>query len=112
MNHATTISLSLDETTRHEELRETSDNSAVLDNLRDQYNLLNNRLLPLVKKWAVIMTKAGAENGDSDTLKRVIDLKQILEEGNREGKVLAPWNIQGKKWVDTDFLLFVFFYDR
>ena len=79
MSHATTVSVSLDQ--QKQQLLETADNSAVLDNLRDQYTLLNNRLLPLVKKWAVIMTKAGDENGDADTLKRVIDLKRILEEG-------------------------------
>lgn len=81
LSASASVSLTLDTSGKSNQLRETSDNSAVLDNLRDQYNLLNNRLLPLVKKWAVILTKSGAENCDSDTLKRVIDLKQILEEG-------------------------------
>lgn len=91
MSHGTALSLTLDGGgTSGKALLETGDNSTVLENLRDQYNLLNNRLLPLVRKWSVILTKAGSDNCDSDTLKRVIDLKLILEEGE-------SWQVSSKE---------------
>ena len=34
-----------------------ANNAVLVENLRDQYLLLTNRLLPTVKKWIVILTK-------------------------------------------------------
>ena len=36
---------------------EDANNAVLVENLRDQYLLLTNRLLPTVKKWIVILTK-------------------------------------------------------
>ena len=58
-----------------ETVEETSDNEAVLENLRDQYAVLVNKLIPLAKKWTVTLTKAGREVAEEDLLKKSIDLK-------------------------------------
>lgn len=55
-----------------------NDNHHVLENLKDQYNLLKNRLLPKVKKWSITLTKAGIPEA-TELLKKVIDIKQELE---------------------------------
>ena len=61
-----------------------NDNLHVLENLKDQYTLLKNRLLPKVKKWSITLTKAGLPEA-TELLKKVIDIKQELE--YLEGKV-------------------------
>ena len=60
-------------------LEENGDNCAVLENLRDQFAILTNKLLPMVKKWAVILSKAGQEISGPKLLMKAIDLKQQLE---------------------------------
>ena len=62
-----------------EDLQETSDNEAVLDNLRDLYTVLVNKLIPLSKKWSLTIMKAGREVADDDLLKRSIDLKVCVK---------------------------------
>ena len=54
------------------------DNVHVLENLKDQFTILQNRLLPKVKKWSITLTKAGIQ-GSTELLKKVIDIKQELE---------------------------------
>ena len=54
------------------------DNVHVMENLKDQYTLLQNRLLPKVKKWSITLTKAGLPEA-TELLKKVIDIKQELE---------------------------------
>ena len=54
------------------------DNVHVLENLKDQFTILQNRLLPKVKKWSITLTKAGIQ-GSNELLKKVIDIKQELE---------------------------------
>ena len=51
----------------------------IVENLKDQYTLLNHRLIPRVKKWIVILTKAGNED-TRDLLKKAIDAKVKLED--------------------------------
>ena len=62
-----------------EELQETSDNEAVLDNLRDLYAVLVNKLIPLSKKWSLTLMKAGREVAGDDMLKKSIDLKVYVK---------------------------------
>lgn len=62
---------------RKEEIEINQENSAIVENLRDQVTILRNKLQPMVKKWTVILTKAG-ENCDSDTLKKSIDIKRLV----------------------------------
>ena len=59
-------------------IEETEDNRDVIENLRDQYALFSNKLMPMVKKWAVTLTKAGDIN-DQSVLKRTIDAKTKLD---------------------------------
>jgi len=66
----------------------TSENSALVENLRDQFLLLNNRLLPLAKKWIVILTKAGNDD-TNDLLKKAIDIKVKLEQAESKARSLA-----------------------
>ena len=54
------------------------DNICVLENLKDQFTILQNRLLPKVKKWSITLTKAGIQES-TELLKKVIDIKQELE---------------------------------
>ena len=64
------------------------ENGPVVENLKDQYAVLTSRLLPLVKKWVVVLTKAG--NDDSqDLLRKAIDLKAGLERAEAKAKSLG-----------------------
>ena len=54
------------------------DNRHILENLKDQYMILKNRLLPKVKAWAITLTKAGTSEA-TILLKRTIDIKHGLE---------------------------------
>ena len=54
------------------------DNCYVIENLKDQYKILRNRLLPKVKKWMITLAKAGVPEA-SEILKKVIDIKEGLE---------------------------------
>ena len=56
-------------------LEETRDNRDILSNLREQYTLFSHKLLPMVKKWSVTLTKAGSENCDASLLRKSIDIK-------------------------------------
>jgi len=42
-------------------LSETEDNASIVQNLRDQYRLLTRRLIPMAKKWAMILGRAGSD---------------------------------------------------
>ncbi|KAJ9579239.1 hypothetical protein L9F63_024655, partial [Diploptera punctata] len=57
-------------------VKENAENAAIFENARDMHTLIKNRYLPSVKKWIQIITKA---SGNSDELKKIIDLKQKLE---------------------------------
>ena len=54
------------------------DNRHVLENLKDQYTILQNRLLPKVKKWTITLTKSGTSEA-TGILKKAIDIKERLE---------------------------------
>ena len=56
-------------------LKETRDNRDILNNLREQYTLFSHKLLPMVKKWSITLTKAGSENCDASLLRKSIDIK-------------------------------------
>jgi hypothetical protein len=77
MNPSQTIEVSLNPADggADERLEENADNEVVLENLRDQYAILENKLIPLAKKWTVTLTKAGREVAEEDLLKKSIDLK-------------------------------------
>ena len=68
-------------------VQETRDNTALMDNLRDQAVILNNKLLPMATKWTVVLTKAG-ENAEQDLLKKTIDLKAMLKDLARKASDL------------------------
>ena len=70
------------------DLESDANNSALLENLRDQYLILTNKLIPLVKKWIVILTKAGNED-TRELLKPAIDLKVRLEQTEIKAKALG-----------------------
>jgi hypothetical protein len=61
-----------------DEPKETEDNKEILENLCERQILFSHKLMPMVKKWVVILTKSG-ENCDSETLKKSIDLKVLLD---------------------------------
>ncbi|XP_067008916.2 UV-stimulated scaffold protein A isoform X3 [Anabrus simplex] len=63
----------LEETTS---IKETSENAAIFENVRDLNTLIRNRYLPCVKKWEQMMSKC---SGSPELLKHVINLKQSLE---------------------------------
>nr|CAD7570905.1 unnamed protein product [Timema californicum] len=54
----------------------TQENAVIVENARDHAKLISNKYLPCVKKWVQIFTKA---SGNSDQLKKIIDLKRSLE---------------------------------
>nr|CAD7202880.1 unnamed protein product [Timema douglasi] len=54
----------------------TQENAVIVENARDHAKLISNKYLPCVKKWVQILTKA---SGNSDQLKKIIDLKRSLE---------------------------------
>lgn len=54
------------------------DNSDVIENLRDQYTVLKNKLLPKVRKWTITLSKARNFEA-TDLLKQIIDIKVVLE---------------------------------
>ena len=70
------------------DLESDANNSALLENLRDQYLILTNKLIPLAKKWIVILTKAGNED-TRELLKPAIDLKVRLEQTEVKAKALG-----------------------
>ena len=70
------------------DLESDANNSALLENLRDQYLILTNKLIPLAKKWIVILTKAGNED-TRELLKSAIDLKVRLEQTEVKAKALG-----------------------
>ncbi|XP_067008915.2 UV-stimulated scaffold protein A isoform X2 [Anabrus simplex] len=57
-------------------IKETSENAAIFENVRDLNTLIRNRYLPCVKKWEQMMSKC---SGSPELLKHVINLKQSLE---------------------------------
>ena len=69
------------------------DNCDVIENLRDQYTVLKNKLLPKVRKWTITLSKARNSEA-TDLLKQVIDIKVVLEK--LESKV-EELNIVKKK---------------
>lgn len=85
-----------------QKLVQTDENEAILENLRDQYTLLNHKLLPMAKGWCVTLGKAG-ELCDSDTLKKAIDVKQILEELDSKAQDLGvDHRVKNKDETDSD----------
>ena len=68
----TTITIQAKE---NEDLKETQDNQPVLSNLREQYAIFSHKLLPMVKKWSITLTKAGSQNCDASLLRKSIDIK-------------------------------------
>lgn len=57
-------------------VEENEDTSPVIDNLRDLHSQLVSQYLPLVSKWAKVFTSG---SNCTDSLKKAIDLKQMLE---------------------------------
>ena len=55
----------------------------MVENLKDQYGILKNRILPKVKKWTITLSKSGIPEA-TELLKRAIDMKEVLENlGNK-----------------------------
>ncbi|XP_015928046.2 UV-stimulated scaffold protein A isoform X1 [Parasteatoda tepidariorum] len=52
------------------------DNQPIVENLEDLYKEMSTRFFPAVKRWLKILTKG---NNCTDTLKKAIDLKQLIE---------------------------------
>ena len=96
-NKTQKVEISVGETSS---IKKTSDNQAVIENLRDQYRLLDTRFLPMVRKWSVTLTKAG-ENCNQDTLKRSIDIRMLLEEAAKNAKEIDE-DIDKKKEAEED----------
>ncbi|KAJ8262477.1 hypothetical protein GJAV_G00166900 [Gymnothorax javanicus] len=57
-------------------VKETEDNEAVVNTMRDLHRLISTKHLPMVESWIQLFTKAG---GDSALLRRALDLKKSLE---------------------------------
>ena len=74
-NAAQTIEVTVLPPSESERLQETSDNEAVIENLRGLYAVLVKKLIPQSKKWTITMMKAGKEVVGDDLLKKSIDLK-------------------------------------
>ena len=74
-NAAQSIEVTVLSSSEAEYIQETSDNEAVLENLRGLYAVLVKKLIPLSKKWTLTIAKAGREVAEGDLLKRSIDLK-------------------------------------
>ena len=74
-NTAQTIEVTVLPPSEAERLQETSDNEAVIENLRGLYAVLVKKLIPQSKKWTITMMKAGKEVVGDDLLKKSIDLK-------------------------------------
>eukprot|EP00094_Tigriopus_californicus_P007157 TCALIF_06890-PA protein Name:"Similar to uvssa UV-stimulated scaffold protein A (Danio rerio)" AED:0.18 eAED:0.18 QI:313/0.75/0.2/1/1/1/5/0/946 len=78
----------------------TDENEAIIENLRDQHTILDHKLLPMAKAWCVTLAKAG-DICDSDSLKKAIDVKQILEEMDSKAKDLGV-DLKGKNQDNSD----------
>jgi hypothetical protein len=89
VSHRQTISLDLGAVqncaTAEHDARE---DSAVVENLRERLLVVRSKLLPLVKKWTVIIAKAG-HSENADLLKCAIDFKQRLEEAESKARSLG-----------------------
>ena len=81
----------------HETIPISGDNCDVIENLKDQYTILKNKLLPKVRKWSITLSKARNSEA-TDLLKQVIDIKVVLE--TLESKV-EELNIVEKK-INTE----------
>ncbi|KAK4326364.1 hypothetical protein Pmani_003116 [Petrolisthes manimaculis] len=83
-------------------VQETDDNEIVIENIKEHINLLNNKLLPQVKKWEQTMQPYGEGNGR--LIKRIIDIKQRIQS---EIKMFESLQILPKKKtqsaVNNDF---------
>ena len=84
-----------------EDLKETQDNQAILNNLREQYAIFSHKLLPMVKKWSITLTKAGSQNCEASLLRKSIDIK--AEYDALEAK-LQPFQkvLKQKRQIDND----------
>ncbi len=80
------------------------EDDVVLENLRDQHRLLTSRLIPMTKKWATVLSKAGVgRGGDEDVVKTAIDAKLVLEEAREKVDGLGiDLDKKKKKGVDED----------
>lgn len=99
-NTAQTIEVTVLPPSEAERLQETSDNEAVIENLRGLYAVLVKKLIPQSKKWTITMMKAGKEVVGDDLLKKSIDLKNMLEECEKKAVDLKV-NLEPKRKIEA-----------
>ncbi|TRY81337.1 hypothetical protein DNTS_029763 [Danionella cerebrum] len=58
-------------------VRQTDENEALVDTVRDLHRLITNRHLPLVQSWIQVFTKVGVEE---ELMRRATELKKSLEQ--------------------------------
>ena len=78
LNPKVKISITLD--LEVENIVENDDNQEIFTNLKEQNTIFQNKLVPMVKKWVVTLTKAGSEICDSHLLKKAIDIKTSFDD--------------------------------
>ncbi|XP_029111644.1 UV-stimulated scaffold protein A isoform X2 [Scleropages formosus] len=61
-------------------VKESEENEAVVNTVRDLHRLINTKHLPAVRSWVQVFTKAGV---DQQLLRRAVDLRTSLEEALR-----------------------------
>ncbi|XP_075237928.1 UV-stimulated scaffold protein A-like isoform X2 [Lycorma delicatula] len=94
--HSVEITLKFDEVTC---LKETPENAAVVENVRDMVKLITNSYLPRVKGWLQILSKASES---TDTLKKILDLKIRMEKELEKFGRLNIQNLKEDDCVSTD----------
>ncbi|KAK6618789.1 hypothetical protein RUM43_013180 [Polyplax serrata] len=67
-------------------INRTDDNNSVIENAKDCVQLINNRFLPLIKRWSHILCKYSNETNDE--LKKILDMKQNLSKAVEKYKAL------------------------
>lgn len=94
--HVVEINLKLDEVNS---LKETSENSVVIENVRDHVKLITNSYLPRVKGWLQILTKS---SGNLDVMKTIMDLKLSMENALEKYNRLNIKSVMEDDCVSTD----------
>ncbi|XP_072519481.1 UV-stimulated scaffold protein A [Salminus brasiliensis] len=62
-------------------VKETEENEAVVNNIRDLHRVINSRHLPMVQSWIQVFTKVGVEE---QLMRRATDLKKSLDKALRK----------------------------
>ncbi|XP_026864451.2 UV-stimulated scaffold protein A isoform X1 [Electrophorus electricus] len=88
MSHSYRLDLSISTDLK---VKETEENEAVLNTMRDLHRLITTRYLPMVQSWIQIFTKVGVEE---QLMRQAISLKKALEKALRKHRDL---NVDYKK---------------